>query len=132
MSRSLGIEHGGKGAVVQRTVSSYSRLALSGAMLVWVCLLFTAPPAGAHGRLHHCRSPLVYAPKSGGYGLILDDLQVARVACRRAVKIGGAYTAGEPMPTGWHCAFSKSDSRTRCGFKRSRRRFSFLFEGDAG
>lgn len=85
-----------------------------------------APP------LRKCRSPLIYAPRNGGPGLIILHLRVHGVSCGRALKVGGAYSAGDPTPAGWSCRYSTSGSWTSCRYKESARRFKFAFGGDAG
>jgi hypothetical protein len=83
--------------------------------------------------LRKCRSPLIYAPKDGGWGLIIVFLRVHGVSCGRALKIGGAYSAGDPMPSHWSCQYlTIPGSWTSCRYKLSKRRFKFVFDGDAG
>jgi len=73
--------------------------------------------------------PLGYAPKNGGYSLIIGDMRVRRIGCAKSARIGGAYLAGAPVPAGWRC---QQGLRTACRYRHSQRRFSFVFEGDAG
>ena len=71
-----------------------------------------------------------YNPKGGGYALILEQLRVHRVSCIRAAKIGGASIVGDPMPRGWKC--KTGYSATSCHNHGGKRRFKFVFGGDAG
>ncbi len=73
--------------------------------------------------------PLGYAPKNGGYSLIIEDMRVWRIGCAKAARLGGAYLAGDPVPASWRC---QQGVRTACRYRHSRRRFSFIFGGDAG
>lgn len=79
-----------------------------------------------------CRSQGVYPPKDGGYGLIISRIHVQRVSCDRAVDIGGAYMAGDPVASGWRCQVSSSSGWTSCRYKHSGRKFRFILEGNAG
>jgi len=89
-------------------------------------------PVSSASSYRLCRQPLGYAPKNGGYGLIIERMHVQRITCRRAARIGGAFYASDPMPPGWSCAYSDADYFTRCRYRSSRHAFRFVFGGDAG
>ncbi len=91
----------------------------------------SAVPATASA-LKKCSGPLGYSPKNGGYGLIIEDMRVQRINCKRAAEIGGEFYAGDPMPHGWHCQYPNGASATHCRYRHTHRRFSFIFGGDAG
>ncbi len=90
----------------------------------------TTSSQAKQGVFRHCPNS-GYGPRSGGYGLILVRIFARGVSCHRATQIGGAYIAGDPMRRGWHCRPALA-GRTACRFKHSRRRFHFVFDGDAG
>jgi hypothetical protein len=116
------------------------RRALLAVVLALTALSAVAPPTAmaARGPLASassyrlCRQPLGYAPKNGGYALIIEQMRVQRITCRRAAKIGGAYYAGDPVPPGWSCSYSEADYLTHCRYRSSRHAFRFAFGGDAG
>lgn len=83
----------------------------------------------AEGPMRRC-GERVYAPKSGGFGLILERVRAHRISCAGAARIGGAYYAGDPIPAGWRCATSDAEYWTAC--VHGRRRLRFFFGGDAG
>lgn len=115
-----------------RKVFGLRSVCMAALTVAMLCGAGFAPAPAARAAGHRCHSPMLYEPRSGGYALIIDDLRVRRVSCRLAVKVGGAYTARDPMPAGWRCGVSSVDYRTYCAFMGSRRRFNFNFEGDAG
>lgn len=71
-----------------------------------------------------------YAPRNGGWGLILDRLHAHGLSCSAAARVGGAFYAGDPLPRRWRCATSDTQYWTVC--VRGRERLRFLFGGDAG
>jgi hypothetical protein len=83
----------------------------------------------AEGPMRAC-GERTYAPRSGGFALILERLRAHRVSCSAAARIGGAYYAGDAIPRGWRCATSDAEHWTAC--VRGRRRLRFFFGGDAG
>jgi hypothetical protein len=91
-------------------------------------LLVVAGPAGAATRSCGSRERL-YAPKAGGFALIISRLRVSRITCVRAVKIAGAASGGEGLPAGWHC-HSAPGGRSVCSWRRVV--VSWIFGGDAG
>lgn len=91
--------------------------------------LFGPEMCPAEGPMRGC-GERTYAPRSGGFALILGRLRAHRVSCSTAARIGGAYYAGDPIPDGWRCATSDSEYWTAC--VHGRHRLRFFFEGDAG
>ncbi|HEX6688497.1 MAG TPA: hypothetical protein VF085_07510 [Solirubrobacterales bacterium] len=89
----------------------------------------SSAPVASASSLKACKRPLGYAPKNGGFGLIIEKMHVQRIGCEKAAMIGGAYIAGDPVPAGWHC---RQATRTSCRYRHSRRKFRFQFGGDAG
>lgn len=72
-----------------------------------------------------CRSPQVIPPSGGGYGLIVRDLRVAGMSCRR-----GAGVISQ-MPPRWHC--NPVDDEARCQLEGNWRKWlTYVSEGSAG
>jgi hypothetical protein len=82
-------------------------------------------------RAGSCRDGLLYAPRNGGFALIVDDLRVHGISCRRGLGIAGASAAGEPLPGAWTCHYDSERLLTAC--RRDRRHsLTYVFGGDAG
>jgi hypothetical protein len=112
----------------QRRPAAAARAAGALVAVALVCLLV---PGAAHAAsFRSCNPNLLYAPKNGGYGLIVRDLHVRRVSCPRGLRIGGGYLAGDGIPKGWGC--HEGFPWTKCRYRHTHRMLRFIFEGDAG
>jgi hypothetical protein len=99
-------------------------------MLLAIAVACVSAPADAAAALRPCNPSLVYAPKGGGYGVIISRLHVRGISCRRGLRIGGAYLDGDHVPKGWVC--QEGHPWVSCRYRPTYRMLRYIPEGDAG